>query len=203
MANTFTWRPTGGNYYSSSGSSAGGSNHFYYSSNRAFRMDFPNLSGQLGKDKKTLSITSAILKVYISTANSATLTIGYSYKTAYDDRKTMLAKVTGVKMKTSTGWMSIDLTDVIKAYAKDGSTSTMRLWGYGTGGSTTNSNFRGYNPSSSYTSQRPYLLLTYSDSSVWYNNNGTWVQCAAYYNKNGSWIQVMPYYNNGGTWIQV
>ena len=143
MANTYTWRPTGGNYYSSSGSSAGGSNHFYYSSNRAFRMDFPNLSGQLGKDKKTLSITSAILKVYISTANSATLTIGYSYKTAFDDRKTMLAKVTGVKMKTSTGWMSIDLTDVIKAYAKDGSTSTMRLWGYGTGGSTTNSNFRG------------------------------------------------------------
>ena len=60
MANTYTWRPTGGNYYSSSGSSAGGSNHFYYSSNRAFRMDFPNLSGQLGKDKKTLSITSAI-----------------------------------------------------------------------------------------------------------------------------------------------
>ena len=127
MANTYTWRPTGGNYYSSSGSSAGGSNHFYYSSNRAFRMDFPNLSGQLGKDKKTLSIISAILKVYISTANSATLTIGYSYKTAYDDRKTMLAKVTGVKMKTSTGWMSIDLTDVIKAYAKDGSTRPLKL----------------------------------------------------------------------------
>ena len=74
--------------------------------------------------------------------------------------------------------------------------------GYGTGGSTTSSYFRGYNPSSG-TSQRPYLQLTYSDSSVWYNNNGTWVQCAAYYNKNGSWIQVMPYYNNGGTWIQV
>ena len=141
--------------------------------------------------------------MYINTANSATLTLGYNYSTAYANRKTLLASVAGVKMKTSTGWMDIDLTDVIKAYAKDGSTSTMRLWGYGTGGSTTNSNFRGYNPSSSYTSQRPYLLLTYSDSSVWYNNNGTWVQCAAYYNKNGSWIQVIPYYNNGDTWIQV
>ena len=84
--------------------------------------------------------------------------------------------------------MDIDLTDVIKAYVRDGTNSTMRLWGYG--------------PSSG-TSQRPYLQLTYSDSSVWYNNNGTWVQCAAYYNKNGSWIQVIPYYNNGDTWIQV
>ena len=115
----------------------------------------------------------------------------------------MLAKVTGVKMKTSTGWMSIDLTDVIKAYAKDGSTSTMRLWGYGTGGSTTNSNFRGYNPGSSYTSQRPYLLLTYSDSTVWYNNNGTWTQCLVYYCDNGTWRPVLPYYNSGGSWVLV
>lgn len=140
--------------------------------------------------------------MYINTANSATLTFGYNYSTAYANRKTLLASVTGVKMKTSTGWMDIDLTDVIKAYVRDGTNSTMRLWGYGTGGSTTSSYFRGYNPSSG-TSQRPYLQLTYSDSSVWYNNNGTWVQCAAYYNNNGSWIQVMPYYNNGGTWIQV
>lgn len=187
MANTYTWRPTGGYYYSSSGSSASAGNHFYYSSNRAFRIDFADLGGLLGKDKKTLSITSAILKVYVTTANSATLTIGYSYKTAYDDRKTMLSKVTGIKMKTSTGWMSIDLTDVIKAYVKDGSNSTMRLWGYGTGGSTTNSNFRGYNPGSNYTSQRPYLLLTYTDAAVWYNNNGTWEQCMMYYCDNGTW----------------
>lgn len=203
MASTYTWRPTGGKYYSSSGSSADGSNHFYYSSNRAFRMDFPDLGGLLGKDKKTLSISSAILKVYISTANSATLTIGYSYKTAYDDRKTMLAKVTGVKMKTSTGWMSIDLTDVINAYVKDGSSSTMRLWGYGTGGSTTNSNFRGYSPGSSYTSQRPYLLLTYNDATVWYNNSGTWTQCMVYYCDNGTWQPVLPYYNSGGSWLLV
>ena len=60
MANTYTWRPTGGNYFSSSGSSSGATNHFYYASNRAFLMDFPDLGGLLGKDKGTLSITSAI-----------------------------------------------------------------------------------------------------------------------------------------------
>jgi len=100
MADTYTWRPTGGNYYSSSGSSASAGNHYYYSSNRAFRMDFPDLSGLIGKGKNTLSIASAILRVCISTANSATLTIGYSYKTAYADRKSMLASVAGIKMKT-------------------------------------------------------------------------------------------------------
>ena len=60
MADSYTWRPTGGNYFSSSGSSSGATNHFYYASNRAFRMDFPDLVGLLGKDKGTLSITSAI-----------------------------------------------------------------------------------------------------------------------------------------------
>lgn len=201
MASTYTWRPTGGNYFSSSGSSASAGNHFYYSSNRTFRMDFPDLGGLVGKDKKSLSISSAILRVYISTANSATLTMGYSYKTAYADRKSLLASKTGVKMNTSTGWMSIDLTDVIKAYVKDGTNSTMRLWGYGTAGSSSNSNFRGYSPSSSYTSQRPFLALTYTDSFVWYNDNGTWKQCNMYYCDNGIWRQVMPYYNSSGSWL--
>ena len=45
MADTYIWRPTGGQYFSSSGSSASAGNHFYYSSNRAFRMDFPDLGG--------------------------------------------------------------------------------------------------------------------------------------------------------------
>ena len=155
-----------------------------------------------GLDKSTISIKSAILRVYISTANSATLTIGYSYQTGYANRKALLASITGVSMGTKTGSKTIDITSIVQAYCRDGQTGKFYLWGYGTGGSTTSSYFRGYNPSSG-TSQRPYLQLTYSDSSVWYNNNGTWVQCAAYYNKNGFWIQVMPYYNNGDTWIQV
>ena len=83
MANTYTWRATDGKYFSSSGSSSTIDNHVYYSSNRAFRMDYPNLGGLLGKDKKTLSIQSAILHVYITEAHSATLTIGYSYYTAF------------------------------------------------------------------------------------------------------------------------
>ena len=73
MSITYTWRPSGGYYYNSSGTSASAANHFYYSSNRTFRMDF----NAPGVDKSTVSIKSAILRVYISTANSATLTIGY------------------------------------------------------------------------------------------------------------------------------
>lgn len=203
MADTYIWRPTGGQYFSSSGSSASAGNHFYYSSNRAFRMDFPDLGGLLGKDKKGISISSAILKVYISSAHSATLTIGYSYKTAYADRKSMLASKPGVQMNTSTGWMDIDLTDVIRAYVKDGTNSMMRLWGYGTAGSSSNSYFRGYSPSSSYSSQRPYLAITYnaSDTAVWYNDKGTWRECMMYYCDNGTWRQVTPYYNSGGSWL--
>ena len=203
MANTYTWRPTGGLYFSSSGSSNNIDNHIYYSSNRAFRVDFPDLGGLLGKDKKTLSIVSAIWKVYVDTANAATLTIGYSYKTAYADRKAMLASVSGVTMRTSSGWMDIDLTGVIRAYVRDGGTGAMRLWGYGTGGSSSNSRLRGVNPSSSYNSQRPYLLLTYNemDTEVWYNNNGTWTQCLMYYCDNGTWKPVAPHYNNGGIWL--
>ena len=36
-------------------------------------------------DKKTISIKSAILRVYINTANSATLTIGYKPGAALPD----------------------------------------------------------------------------------------------------------------------
>lgn len=187
MASTYTWRATDGKYFSSSGSSSTIDNHVYYSSNRAFRMDYPNLGGLLGKDKKTLSIQSAILHVYITEAHSATLTIGYSYNTAFADRKTLLASKAGISMKTSTGAMDIDLTDVIKAYVKDGTNSTMRLWGYGTGGSSSNSRFRGINPGSSYNSQRPYLLLTYNDSPARIFSDGEWKPAVPYIYKNGAW----------------
>lgn len=187
MASTYTWRATDGKYFSSSGSSSTIDNHVYYSSNRAFRMDYPALGGLLGKDKKTRSIQSAILHVYITEAHSATLTIGYSYYTAFADRKTMLASKAGISMKTSTGAMDIDLTDVIKAYVRDGTNSTMRLWGYGTGGSSSNSRFRGINPGSSYNSQRPYLLITYNDSPARIFSDGEWKPAVPYVYKNGAW----------------
>ena len=187
MAQTYTWRATNGKYFSSSGSSSDIDNHVYYSSNRAFRMDYPNLGGLLGKDKKTLSIQSAILRVYITEAHSATLTIGYSYNTAFADRKTLLASKAGISMKTSTGAMDIDLTDVIRAYVRDGNNSTMRLWGYGTGGSSSNSRFRGINPGSSYNSQRPYLLLTYNDSPVRIFSDGEWKPAVPYLYTDGEW----------------
>lgn len=187
MASTYTWGATDGKYFSSSGSSSTIDNHVYYSSNRAFRMDYPDLGGLLGKDKRTLSIQSAILHVYITEAHSATLTIGYSYYTAFADRKTMLASKAGISMKTSTGAMDIDLTEVIQAYVRDGTNSTMRLWGYGTGGSSSNSRFRGINPGSSYNSQRPYLLITYNDSPARIFSDGEWKAAVPYVYKNGAW----------------
>ena len=118
MSTTYTWRPSNGKYFSSSGTSADAANHFYYSSNRAFRMDFnaPTI------DKKTISIKSAILRVVISTANSATLTIGYNYSTSWDNRKSLLAKITGVSMGTSTGAKTIDITSIVQAYCRESST---------------------------------------------------------------------------------
>ena len=47
------------------------------------------------------------------------------------------------------------------------------------------------------------ITVTYSASTVWYNNNGTWKKCAVYYRNNGAWVLVTPYYNSGGTWKQV
>ena len=47
------------------------------------------------------------------------------------------------------------------------------------------------------------ITVYYESATVWYNNNGTWVQCAVYYNNGGTWVQVAPYYNSGGTWVQV
>ena len=200
MASTYTWRATDGKYFSSSGSSSTIDNHVYYSSNRAFRMDYPDLGGLLGKDKRTLSIQSAILHVYITEAHSATLTIGYSYYTAFADRKTMLASKAGISMKTSTGAMDIDLTDVIKSYVKDGTNSTMRLWGYGTGGSSSNSRFRGINPGSSYNSQRPYLLITYNDSIARIYSGGEWKAAVPYLYTNGVWKPAVIQMRNNGSW---
>ena len=126
MSTTYTWRPSGGNYFSSSGSSASAANHFYYSSNRAFRMDF----NAPGLDKSTISIKSAILRVVITTANSATLTIGYNYQTAFANRKALLASITGVSMGTKTGAKTIDITSIVQAYCRDGQTGKFYLWGY-------------------------------------------------------------------------
>ena len=200
MANTYTWRPTDGLYFSSSGGSSGISNHVYYSSNRAFRMDFPDLGGLLGKAKSSLSIQSAVLTVYIMDAHSATLTLGYNYKTAFADRKTMLASRAGIVMNSSAGWMDIDLTDVIKAYIKDGTSNTMRLWGYGTGGSSSNARFRGINPSSSYTAQRPYLLLTYAAGSARIYTDGEWKTASPYVFYNGVWQPTTIKMRNNGSW---
>ena len=47
------------------------------------------------------------------------------------------------------------------------------------------------------------ISVIYEAAAVWYNNNGTWVQCAVYYCNGGTWVQVAPYYNSGGTWVQV
>ena len=140
-----------------------------------------------GLDKSTISIKSAILRVYITTANSATLTIGYSYETAYANRKALLASKTGVSMGTSTGSKTIDITNIVQAYCRDGRSGSFRLWGYGTGGSSTNSNFRGYSPGSSYTSQRPYITLIYDTSPARIYTEGEWKTAVPYVYHNGVW----------------
>lgn len=47
------------------------------------------------------------------------------------------------------------------------------------------------------------ITVTYENAAVWYNNDGTWLQCVLWYRKDGQWIQCVPYYNQDGTWIQV
>ena len=47
------------------------------------------------------------------------------------------------------------------------------------------------------------ITVTYAAATVWYNNNGTWVECAVWFCNAGTWVQVVPYYNSGGTWIRV
>ena len=47
------------------------------------------------------------------------------------------------------------------------------------------------------------ITVTYAAATVWYNNNGAWVECAVWYCNAGTWVQVVPYYNSGGTWIRV
>ena len=200
MSKSYVWRPTGGYYYNSSGTSAAGDDHYYYSSNRSFRMDYPNLSGKLGLPGNRIIVKSAILHVHKTNAYSATLTMGYSYKTAYADRKSMLAKKTGISMGTSTGGMNIDLTAVIQAYVKDGATSTMRLWAYGTGGSTSNSAVRGYAPASSYNSQRPYITIVYEESNVRLFTDGEWMTAVPYVFHNGVWVPANIQLFDGDIW---
>ena len=115
------------------------------------------------------------------------LTIGYSYQTAYANRKALLASITGVSMGTKTGSKTIDITSIVQAYCRDGQTEKFHLWGYGTGGSTSNSNFRGYNPDSSYSSQRPYITLVYDTSKARIFTNGAWETAVPYVYHNGIW----------------
>ena len=183
MSKTYTWRPSGGYYYNTSRTTVAADDNYYYSSNRAFRMDF----SALPVEKSTLQIRQAVLNVHIVTAYSATLTIGYSYNTAWSDRKTLLKSKTGIVMGTKTGSKAIDLTEVIQAYCRDGQNGTLRLWAYGTGGSSSLSRIRGYNPSSSYQSQRPYFTLTYDDSKARIFTSGEWKSAVPYVYHNGVW----------------
>ena len=199
MANTYTWRPTSGRYFNASGTGDTGNSYLFYNKNRAFYMGFPDLGGLLGIDKKTLHIRSAILRVRIITANSATLTMGYNYSTAWADRKSLLAQKTNIVMKTSAGDMDIDLTEVIQAYVADGNSGTMYLWGYGTAGSTTDSYFRGINPSSNQ-NQRPYITITYDSSIARVYSNGEWKVALPYIYKNGVWKPANTQIRSGGVW---
>jgi len=47
-----------------------------------------------------------------------------------------------------------------------------------------------------------WISVWYEDATVWYCNNGQWIECSVYYCNGGQWVQVVPYYNSGGTWIK-
>ncbi len=199
MSNSYVWRPTSGRYFNASGTGDTGNSYLFYNKNRAFYMGFPNLGGLLGVDKRTMHIRSAILRVRIITANSATLTMGYNYSTAWANRKSLLAQKTNIVMKTSAGDIDIDLTEVIQAYVADGNSGTMYLWGYGTAGSTTDSYFRGTNPSSNQ-NQRPYLTITYDSGIARVYNSGEWKVALPYIYKNGVWKPANSQIRSGDTW---
>ena len=199
MSNSYVWRPTAGRYFNDSGTGDTADSLIFYDKNRSFYMGFPDLGGLLGIDKKTLQIRSAVLRVRILTAYSATLTIGYNYSTAWANRKSLLAQKTNVVMKTSAGDMDIDLTEVIQAYAADGYNSAMCLWGYGTAGSTSDSWFRGINPSS-YQNQRPYLTITYDSGIARVYSNGEWKVALPYIYKNGVWQLASAKIRDNGAW---
>ena len=102
-------------------------------------------------------------------------------------------------MKTSAGDMDIDLTEVIQAYVADGNSGTMYLWGYGTAGSTTDSYFRGINPSSNQ-DQRPYITITYDSSIARVYSNGEWKVALPYIYKNGVWQLASAKIRDNGAW---
>ena len=69
---------------------------------------------------------------------------------------------------------------------------------YGTGGSSSNSNFRGYSPDSSYSSQRPYITLIYDTSKARIYTNGAWETAVPYVYHNGVWQPAQIKLYDGG-----
>ena len=200
MSESYIWRPNGGNYYSPQGYADTAAYFVFYAVNRAFRLDFPELGALLGKGRKTIAIQSAKLRLTIISANAATLTMGYNYETAYEQRTTLLAEKTGIVMNTQTGDMEIDLTQVVRAYCREGSNNPMRLWAYGTAGSTTYSYARGYSPAASLAAQRPYLDITFAESSFQIHSGGEWKSAAPYIYKNGAWQPASVQFARNGAW---
>lgn len=199
MASTYIWRPTGGQYFNAGGSYSAANSHAYYASNRAFRLDFPNFTTQLGLEKSKISISRAVLHVYIETAYSATLTIGYNYDTTFGNRQSLLASAPGISMNTTAGWMEIDLTDVIRAYMRDAySSATVNLWAYGTGGSTSLSYISGY--SASTTSQRPYIEVEYGLGKVRIFTGGVWKTATPYVRTGNLWKQADVLIRSNQNW---
>ena len=163
-------------------------------------MDFPDLATLLGKAKNRITVKSAILHVHKTNAYAATLTMGYNYATGFANRKSLYATVTGISMGKTTGGMDIDLTSVIQAYVRDGATGAMRLWAYGTGGSTSNSAIRGYSPASKYNAQRPYLTLVYEESNMRIYSGGEWKTAIPYIYTNGQWVPANIQLFDGTSW---
>ena len=142
------------------------------------------------------SISKLTLKLNrIDSYNAHTLQFGGSTSSAFN---ASLSFSFNAPISKGTGTKSINLTDYIKTIQKFGGTWYLHI----RHGSGTNS-YSEFNGDEDANSVKPQLVVEYAAAAVYYNVNGSWVQCQIYYRQNGQWVQCVPYYCRDGTWVQV
>lgn len=202
---TENWYPNYGVYWNNNGSlSENASSAFYYNSRRAWFMRFLDITNRLGvANKKVIRVSNATLYLYHDDndyANSANMTIGYNYSENYNNRNSLYAS-RSISMRTSSGWDAFDITNIVNTFLNDNvNNNNLILWANGYGGSSSDSRFRGYAPAAAYTSQRPYLALTYELSNAYVYDNGEWKVAIPYVYTNGEWVATLSRIYKNGDW---
>lgn len=208
---TYTWRPTGGYYYNTKGTSASAANGFYFSGTRSCRMtmSFSELLTQLGLtaangDTKKVRIVSAVFSPHVTNAASKdTSKLHFSVETAWANRAQFIAgtELTGVTDLRTTGRKSIDITAQLQTVCDSGYTgSNIQFWGLSSGTMVDSARFRGWKPSSSYSSQRPYITVTMALKGCMIFTGGEWKAAVPYCYRNGLWKPADIKLFSGNVW---